>query len=73
MPLRPGRSKAVVSENIAEFHTGKTYANTAAKYGKKRADKQAVAVALNTARKTGGLVAHLKRTAPKRSYLPRPI
>jgi len=60
MPLRPGKSKKVISQNIGEFHTGKTYAHTAAKFGKERANKQAVAVALNKAR--GG-----KRTAAKTS------
>lgn len=53
MPLKPGSSKAVVSQNISEFHTGKTYAHTAAKFGKDRANKQAIAVALSTARKYG--------------------
>ena len=51
MPLKPGKSKATVSSNISEFHTGKTYAKTAAKYGKAKANKQAIAVALSTARK----------------------
>lgn len=51
MPLRPGSSKEVVSQNISEFHTGKTYAHTAAKFGKEKANKQAIAVALSTARK----------------------
>lgn len=61
MPLKPGSSRAVVSENIREFHQGKTYAKTKAKYGKRDADKQAVAVALANA----GL--SLKRgKAPKR-------
>jgi len=55
MPLKPGSSKKVVSQNISEFHTGKTYAHTKAKFGKKRADKQAVAVALNNARHTSKL------------------
>ena len=53
-PLRKGKSKAVVSENISEFHQGGTYAHTAEKFGKKKADKQAVAVALNEQRKSGG-------------------
>lgn len=53
MPLLKGNSKATVSKNISEFHTGKTYAHTAAKFGKSRADKQAIAVALNTARRYG--------------------
>ena len=53
MPLKSGKSKKVVSSNISEFHTGKTYAATKAKFGKKRADKQAVAVAMSKARKSG--------------------
>lgn len=51
MPLRNGSSKKIVGQNIREFHTGKTYAHTEAKFGKKKADAQAVAVALSTARK----------------------
>lgn len=51
MPLQPGASKKVVSENIREFHGGPTYMRTAKKYGKKKADKQAVAVALSNARR----------------------
>lgn len=51
MPLKPGSSKETISKNISEFHTGKTYAHTAAKFGKAKADKQAIAVALSTARK----------------------
>ncbi len=49
MPLKPGKSNKVVSENSAEFHKGKTFKKTAAKHGKKTADKQAVAVALKKA------------------------
>lgn len=52
MPLKKGKSKKVISSNISEFHTGKTYAKTKAKFGKAKADKQAVAVALSTARRT---------------------
>lgn len=51
MPLRQGNSAAIKSQNIREFHTGKTYAHTKAKFGKKKANEQAVAVALSTARK----------------------
>jgi hypothetical protein len=50
MPLKAGKSKKVVSENISEFHGGKTYAHTKAKFGKKKADKQAVAVAMSKSR-----------------------
>ena len=51
MPLKPGKGKAVISKNIEELHTGQTYAATEKKFGKKKADKQAVAIALSTARK----------------------
>jgi hypothetical protein len=54
MPLTPGKSKEVISKNIREFHTGKTFAHTSSKFGKDRANAQAVAVALNTARKYAG-------------------
>ena len=53
MPLMKGNSPAIVGKNIEEFHEGKTFARTAAKFGKKRANKQAIAVALSTARKSG--------------------
>lgn len=45
MPLLKGRTLKTFRNNIREFHTGKTYARTKAKYGKKTADKQAVAAA----------------------------
>ncbi len=51
MPLRKSTSKKVVSENIREFHKGKTYKKTEKKFGKKVADKQAVAAALSTQRR----------------------
>ena len=52
MPLKKGKSRKVVSQNIREFHTGKTYARTAAKFGKKTADRQAVAAALSQQRRS---------------------
>jgi hypothetical protein len=52
MPLKHGKSKGIISNNIREFHGGKTYERTKKKFGKKRADAQAVAVALNQARKS---------------------
>jgi len=55
MPLTKGSGKKVISKNISEFHKGKTYAHTEAKFGKKKANKQAVAVALSEARKSKGL------------------
>lgn len=53
MPLKPGSSKETISQNISEFHGGKTYNATKSKFGKAKADKQAIAVALSTARKYG--------------------
>jgi hypothetical protein len=50
MPLKSGKSKKVVSGNISEFHKGKTYAATKKKFGAKKANAQAIAVALSTAR-----------------------
>lgn len=52
MPLKKGTSRKTVSKNIREFHTGKTYARTKAKFGKKKANKQAVAVALSQKRRS---------------------
>ena len=52
MPLLKGSSPSTVKKNIGEFHTGKTYAHTLAKFGKKKANAQAVAVALSTARRS---------------------
>jgi hypothetical protein len=48
VPLNP---RASVGENIEELHGGKTYAKTKHKYGKKRAQKQSVAIALKEKRK----------------------
>lgn len=53
MPLKRGKSKATVSANIREFHKGKTFKRTARKFGKAKANKQAVAVAYAMKRKGG--------------------
>ncbi len=55
MPLKQGNSQEVISENIAELHQGKTFQRTRRKFGKAKANKQAVAIALEQARqsKTG--------------------
>lgn len=47
MPLKKGAKN--VGTNIKEFHAGKTYAKTKAKYGKSVADRQAVAASMNAA------------------------
>lgn len=60
MPLIAGNKRSVISQNIREFHKGKTFAHTAEKFGKARANAQAVAVALDTARKTGKTMSNLR-------------
>ena len=52
MPLKKGTSRKTVSYNIKELHTGKTYAHTAKKFVKDRANKQAIAIALSQKRKS---------------------
>ena len=69
MPLKKGSSKKIISENISEFHGGETYGKTKAKFGKEKADKQAVAVALSQARRSGGgLNSMVKKQKPTRGY-----
>lgn len=51
MPLKKGSSKKTISSNIKELHGGKTFAKTEKKFGKAKANKQAVAIALSQARK----------------------
>jgi hypothetical protein len=47
MPGRKGVKN--VGRNIKEFHKGKTFKKTARKFGKKRANKQAIAVGMRMA------------------------
>lgn len=61
MPLTKGSSRKTVSKNIVELHTGKTHAKTEAKSGKKAADKQSVAIALDQARRSGAKPASKKK------------
>ena len=48
MPLKPGKSEKVIGKNIEELH--KANANKI----EKRPDKQIVAIALESARRTAG-------------------
>jgi hypothetical protein len=51
MPLQPGSSQQVISQNIRELHRGKQFRRTSRKFGKAKANAQAVAVALDQARR----------------------
>lgn len=52
MPVKKGRSRKTVSKNIRELHQGPQYQRTRRKFGKKKADKQAVAIALGAKHKS---------------------
>lgn len=51
MPLKHGSSPKTISYNVRELHKGPQYQRTAEKFGKEKANKQAVAIALSEARK----------------------
>ena len=61
MPLKPGRSRKVIAENFDELRHGKTFARTERKFGKRKAEKQMIAIALSTARKTGRSMSDARR------------
>jgi hypothetical protein len=52
MPLLKGTSPQVEEQNFHEFRHGKTFAHTAAKFGKARAMAQMEAVVLKSAGKS---------------------
>jgi len=52
MPLERGTSKAVTKRNFEEVGRGKVYRRTKKRYGKKRADRQRVAIVLSNQRKS---------------------
>jgi hypothetical protein len=59
MPLTPG---AEVGDTIRELHTGKTYRHTKKKFGKKRAEKQSVAIAIRNRKKHGNKTSKHKKS-----------
>jgi hypothetical protein len=54
MPLKQGRNRQVISDNIRELHQGPQFQRTRRKFGKAKANKQAVAIALEQARQSKG-------------------
>lgn len=50
MPLIKSSSKQATESNFHELRQGKTFAHTEKKFGKKRADRQMVAIALENKR-----------------------
>jgi hypothetical protein len=52
MPLKQGSSPETMSYNLRELHQGKQFARTKRKFGKAKARKQAIAIALDRARQS---------------------
>lgn len=52
MPLEKSSGKAATRRNFEELGRGKTYRHTKRKFGKKRADRQRVAIVLKNRRKS---------------------
>ena len=54
MPLKRGSNQQVISGNIRELHQGPQFQRTRRKFGKAKANRQAVAIALEQARQSKG-------------------
>lgn len=52
MPLQRGTDKETTRRNFEEFGRGKTYAKTKRKHGKRKADRQRIAVVLKNKRES---------------------
>jgi hypothetical protein len=61
MPLAKGKSKKATEARFSEFRHGKTYAKTAKKFGKAKANRQLEAVALGGKRKKSKAKAKAKK------------
>ena len=61
MPLLKGKSQSTISQNISELHHGKTFRRTQRKFGKAKANKQAVAIAMHQAGKVRDYLADAGR------------
>lgn len=56
MPLKKGTSKDTIGKNIKELHKGPRYRKTKEKFGEEKAKRQAIAIALSEARKSGARI-----------------
>jgi len=61
MPLKEGKSRKVISENIRELKQGEQYKKTRAAHGKDVAHKQTVAIALEKAREAGANIPYPRK------------
>jgi len=50
--LKTGSSRATIASNIRELHGGKQYGKTKKKFGAKKANAQAIAIAMSEAGKS---------------------
>ena len=64
MPVLKGRGKRKLAENFHELRHGKTFARTRRKFGKRRARKQMVAIALK-AQREGSSKSRRKRSGKR--------
>jgi hypothetical protein len=65
MPLLEGKSKVTKKKNFHETRNGKTFKNTARKFGKKKAVAQMQAIVLSKARESGRKKSSRKRVSGK--------
>jgi hypothetical protein len=62
MPLKQSDTDAATEDNFSDWRSGKTFKKTDAKYGKRKAQKQMVAVVLKNKRKAAGRKRSRKRS-----------